>query len=220
MLTAEFGLFLIGVGLVLVIIPCLQKKKPIPQAEEERVSTEPPPKLFASEQVTSQEAITMPPPPPPSPRMDEEYQEYRPTPSLLKSPVRQLRSMGFLEVGKFIHSDGLQLSLRPQHIHDTGVYAFVIEDEIKYIGKTNDLKERMTYYRDSGAHDTDFTNRNVNKNLISSGQTQILFLPKEVISTSAPSQFGIKEDEIDYHIVEAIFIHRYKPPWNYEGRKD
>lgn len=149
------------------------------------------------------------------PRQVEEEPIYRST----KSPVDQLTSMGFCHVGTFKYSNGLQLSLT-LHVHDTGVYAFVIGDEIKYIGKTRDLYNRMTNYRDSGPHDPIFTNRNVNQNLKSSDQTQILLLSKEIINTAIPSQFDIKEEQMDYHVVESIFILRYKPPWNIEGVRD
>jgi hypothetical protein len=186
--------------IVFIILYYTRKKKPIRQTEEERI-------------------YTKPRPPPPLQRLDEEYQEPRPPPPSLKSEEKQLISMSFRQVGKFILSDGLQLSLT-SNIHDSGVYALVIEDEIKYIGKARDLYKRMMEYRDSGANDTNYTNRNVNQNLVSSGQTQILFLPKRVINISAPFQFGIKLEKINYHILEDILIDRYKPPWNYEGRKD
>lgn len=137
------------------------------------------------------------------------------------SSVSQLIFMGFEQVGRFYYSNKLDFTLSSNH-HDSGVYAFVVSEEIKYIGKTHNLEKRMRFYANAGSNDGNYTDRNINQNLISSREAQILFLSRYKIDTSNPQRFNIPpmNESLNYHIVEDILIARYKPPWNYEGSRD
>lgn len=132
----------------------------------------------------------------------------------------ELKILGFQKVGDFFIIND-ELSFRVIDFQkDTGVYLFLIDGKIKYIGETqSEIQRRMYGYKNPGPSQR--TNQRVKKKLL--GQLQrmktctIWFMPEnkiqelKVLLVRAKSQ---KEVLVDSKLLERLMITMFKPEWN------
>ncbi len=132
--------------------------------------------------------------------------------------LSDLTTLGFRLVGEF-SSNGqrIQFSLS-DHKNDTGAYAFVVNQTIRYVGVTkNTLYARMNGYRNPGP--TQETNKRINPKIAEAGGVQIYFIPESGITEFSTT---IHRGEIertmpaDISTFERFLISIFKPEWNRE----
>lgn len=128
----------------------------------------------------------------------------------------ELLKLGFQYVGDFISKgDRLTLFLN-KHEKDTGSYAFVIDNKVKYVGVTkNSLYARMYGYTKPGPSQE--TNKRINPELAKARKVPIYFLPESEITKFVTvirrSKFE-RQIPTDLDIFERFLISTFKPKWN------
>jgi len=132
----------------------------------------------------------------------------------------ELKRLGFQKVGDFfIINDELSFRLIDFQ-KDTGVYLFLIDRKIKYVGVTqNELQRRIYGYKNPGPSQR--TNQRIKKKLLAQLQRMktctIWFMPEnkiqelKVLLVRAKSQ---KEVLVDLKLLERLMITTFKPKWN------
>lgn len=132
----------------------------------------------------------------------------------------ELKRLGFEKVGDFfIMNDELNFRLIDFQ-KDVGVYLFLIDEKIKYVGVTQgELQRRIYGYKNPGPSQR--TNQRIKKKLLDQLQGMktctIWFMPEnkiqelKVLLVRAKSQ---KEVLVDSKLLERLMITTFKPEWN------
>jgi hypothetical protein len=132
--------------------------------------------------------------------------------------LERLLTIGFRPVGAWIlEGVDLALDLRETGIAGYSLYAFVSDDEVKYIGKTNKpLRERLYAYLHPGPTQSTFIKirRRIVEALSEGNSVEIYALPDEGLI-----QYG------GFHLnlaagLEDSLVEQLKPPWNRTGAKN
>jgi len=132
--------------------------------------------------------------------------------------LTELLKFGFRHVGDFfLKGEKIQFSLT-NHKGDRGSYAFVVDQNVKYVGVTkNTLYARMNGYRNPGPSQE--TNKRINPKIAEAGKVQIYFLPGSEIAKFVTI---IRRNEIgeqiptDMSTFERFLISMFEPEWNRE----
>jgi len=128
------------------------------------------------------------------------------------TPPSVLLEAGFEPIGEWKLTDG-RLELNGQAPHEAGVYAFVLDDSVAYVGVTqNGLQTRMEQYR--RGHSGQRTNARVNaliRQALEAGQkvTALAVTPPEMEWNGLPVDGSAG--------LEAGLIRRVQPLWNMRG---
>ncbi len=130
----------------------------------------------------------------------------------------ELMTFGFRLVGEFsFNGQRIQFSLN-NHKNDTGAYAFVVDQTVKYVGVTkNTLYARMNGYKNPGPSQE--TNKRINPKIAKAGRVQIYFIPEFAINEFVTTIYrGEIEKQIptDISMFERFLISTFKPEWNRE----
>ena len=115
----------------------------------------------------------------------------------------KLGQLGFKQVGIFSLGDkGLDFQLFNSQ-DDEGVYIFLIDGEIRYIGKIEmALKQRMHGYKNPGV--TQRTNQRINPKLL------------DVLKKGKKAEIWFKQ----YSTLEKKMIREFNPEWNQQLKGD
>jgi hypothetical protein len=130
--------------------------------------------------------------------------------------VSELPKIGFEHVGDFFIRDGeLNLALS-KYKNQTGSYAFVVKDNVRYVGKTEKaLQTRMNQYKNPGPSQQ--TNKRIKPKIIEAGNVQIYFVPEtkvnEITATIQRNDFQRKVP-MTLSLLERFLISIFKPEWN------
>lgn len=131
------------------------------------------------------------------------------------SSVQELKRIGFKKVGKWSYQDNkIKLELKEMENEEGVLYSFVVDEEIKYIGKTiQKLVKRMKGYENPGK--TQATNIRNNSSI-----QQILDLGNEVdIFCFKGEKTFYKDYEVNIAAgLEDNLIDKLKPEWNISGK--
>ena len=132
------------------------------------------------------------------------------------SDLMELLELGFRHVGDFFLKGNKLQFLLNNHKNDTGSYAFVVDQTIKYVGVTKSaLYTRMNGYRNPGPKQE--TNKRINPKIAEAGRVQVYFLPEskiaEFVTIIRRNQIG-KQIPTDMQISERFLISMFKPEWN------
>lgn len=134
----------------------------------------------------------------------------------MPKPYDKLLKLGFEEAGSFSRRGKiLTLALSKSRL-EKGCYAFVVGDNIRYIGVTKDsLSSRMNGYKNPGP--TQQTNKRINPKIKKSGRVKIFFLPASLIKqfTITIHRGGFTQEVApDPSMFERVLISFMRPPWN------
>jgi len=137
---------------------------------------------------------------------------------MFEQNLTDLLKLGFQHVGDFfLQGEKIQFSLT-NHKRDKGSYAFVVDQNVKYVGVTNNtLYARINGYRNPGPSQE--TNKRINPKIADAGKVQIYFLPEFEIAKFVTI---IRRNEIEKQIptdmstFEHFLISMFKPEWNRE----
>ncbi len=120
---------------------------------------------------------------------------------------------GFRFVGEWTHDPNNVIKLDVEAPVEPGVYAFVVDDSIAYVGLTNNgLRTRFEQYR--RGYEGQRTNARVNKLIaktLSDGQRV-----KVLVATPRPTKWHGLSVNIAAGL-EAGLIEMIRPPWNIQG---
>jgi len=130
-----------------------------------------------------------------------------------------LKQIGFEDVAKFILRND-KLEVFPEITsNEKGVYVFLLNNEIVYVGKTEDkkgLQNRIGLYLIG--HKSQKTNKRVKelikKSLIKGKRIQILFLKQNKIKNLKQIEFYNFGIHLTLKLLERILIEKIKPIWN------
>ncbi len=129
--------------------------------------------------------------------------------------LEMLRNLGFEEVGMWtLNGETLEYSLTRYTKEKKLLYAFVANQEVKYIGKSNrTLTARMNGYRKPGVSQR--TNISNNKHIIASLRSGV---PVQILVFVPKAQINYYDIPINIAAgLEDILIERTNPPWNRLG---
>lgn len=132
--------------------------------------------------------------------------------------LSELLNLGFEHTGDF-SLNGVKLCLTLlKHKDQTGCYAFVVDQHIRYIGVTKkNLYTRMNFYKNPGPSQQ--TNLRVNPKIKEAGLVKIYFLPESEIQqfTTVIQRKGFEKNiPTDLSTFERFLISSFKPEWNRE----
>ena len=133
-----------------------------------------------------------------------------------KQNLAELLKLGFQYIGDFfLEGDKLRFFLN-NYRKDTGSYAFVVNQIVKYVGVTkNNLYARMNGYKNPGPSQE--TNKRIKQKIAKVGRVQIYFLPEAEIANFVTI---IRRKEIEKQIptdmstFERFLISMFRPEWN------
>jgi hypothetical protein len=130
--------------------------------------------------------------------------------------LTELLKLGFQHVGDFfLEGNKLRFFLN-SYKNDTGSYAFVVDQAVKYVGATkNTLYARMNGYKNPGPSQE--TNKRINPKIAKAGRVQIYFLPESDIAkfvTIIQRNEIEKQIPTDMSMFERFLISMFKPEWN------
>lgn len=109
-------------------------------------------------------------------------------------------------------------ALAPGKYNCAGIYSISIGGKLVYIGKSNDVKTRITFHimnltdqstRDYYSHKYDVIREAVGRKIIV--EFDLLYKAKEIDEEKVQEEIGIKEGEL---------IRKYMPPLNYQIPKE
>lgn len=132
------------------------------------------------------------------------------------SSVEELKKVGFKCVGEWnIQDNKINLDLRDIKDQSDVLYSFVVDNNIKYIGKTtNPLLKRMKWYEKPGAsQSTNIRNNSNIKIALESKQKVEIFCFK--------GAFSLKYEGYKVNLaagLEDSLIKNLSPEWNITGR--
>jgi len=130
--------------------------------------------------------------------------------------LTELLKLGFQHAGDFYFKENkLKLHLN-NYKNDTGNYAFVVDQSLKYVGVTkNTLYARMNGYRNPGPSQE--TNKRIKPKIVEAQEVAIYFLPETEITkftTIIRRNENEKQIPTDMITFERFLISMFKPPWN------
>lgn len=100
------------------------------------------------------------------------------------------------------------------------IYAITVDGNLVYIGKTNNLKKRINYYR-TAINRIDQTSDSAKSRKIhaalESGQ-KVEFYARQCFNLSMTNELGTMSVET-MSLEEPMFIELFNPPWNTQHRK-
>ncbi len=123
-----------------------------------------------------------------------------------RSALDLLAQAGFVHAGAFSFRDG-EVLLDHAAPHAPGVYAFALQDDVRYVGSTmGDLAQRLRFYRQRqrNARDTRPVHAELGRALSVHGAVQIYVLAPSTHETRA---------------IEDSLLRRLAPAWNRIGVK-
>jgi hypothetical protein len=130
--------------------------------------------------------------------------------------LAELLKLSFQHAGDFFLEGNKIRFFLNSHKNDTGSYAFVVDQVVKYVGVTkNTLYARMNGYKNPGPSQE--TNKRINPKIYEAGKVQIYFLPESEVAEFVTI---IQRDEIEKRIptdmstFERFLIAMFKPEWN------
>lgn len=110
--------------------------------------------------------------------------------------------------------------VKPKEVENV-IYAIAIDDELKYIGKTNCLWKRMDTYRNSkywkNANPSNVQKTEKLETAINAGKKVEIFIRK-CVSLNMKTDIG-NVVITTMHTEEPRFIHQFKPEWNIQFGK-
>jgi hypothetical protein len=126
-----------------------------------------------------------------------------------------LRRGGFQFIGEWTQAAGSSIGLEANAPAKPGVYAFVVDDAVTYVGLTNnDLRTRLDQYR--RGHVSQRTNARVNsliaKALAEGRQIKVLVATPDSLEWN-----GLPVNTAAG--LEAALIQKIRPPWNITGTR-
>jgi len=132
--------------------------------------------------------------------------------------LSELLKIGFEHIGDFFVKDGKLNFALSKYKTQTGSYAFVVDQNVRYIGVTkNTLYTRMNGYKNPGPSQQ--TNKRINPKIKEAGRVEIYFFPESEVlefNTIIQRKDFKKEIPMDMSIFERFLISIFKPEWNRE----
>lgn len=99
------------------------------------------------------------------------------------------------------------------------IYAIAVDDELMYIGKTNNLRKRINYYR-TAINRKDQTSDSVKSAAILEALMagkKVEFYARQCFNLSMTNELGTMSVET-MSLEEPMFIKKFNPPWNTQHR--
>ena len=134
------------------------------------------------------------------------------------SQVKELEKFGFVNVGRWYFNGKGSLSFEISKMGRKRVlYAFVIKDEVKYIGSCQEIKttfkERMKRYKYKQGAGTNKRIRKKIESVLNKGEEV------KIYAFSPPTNLKFKELNIDLvRGLEYPLIEKFNPEWNKAGK--
>lgn len=99
------------------------------------------------------------------------------------------------------------------------IYAISVDDELVYIGKTNNLKKRINYYRTAINRIEQTSDSNKSRMIHEALQEgkKVIFYARQCFNLSMTNELGTMSVET-MSLEEPMFIKLFNPPWNYQHK--
>lgn len=100
------------------------------------------------------------------------------------------------------------------------IYAIEVDGELRYIGKTKNLRKRINYYRTSMNRQTWTSDSTKSKNIFESlnNGKSVIFYYRQCFDLVAKNDLGVMEIST-MDLEEPIFIKMFNPDWNTQHKE-